>query len=124
MITNVKQLPPRPSLEQYRKQAKDLIKFWKSGDSEAVRRIATFHTRWRNGLDSAASTRRFAVADAQLVIAREHGFESWPKFARHIKELIRESSLIAKFELAADAIAAGDIESLTRLLQENPSLIR
>src|SRR5262249_24760123 len=26
-------------------------------------------------------------SDAQLVIAREHGFESWPKFARHVEEL-------------------------------------
>src|SRR6516165_5918742 len=30
-------LPPRPSLEQYKKRAKDLVKICKSGDREALR---------------------------------------------------------------------------------------
>ncbi|HEX4133814.1 MAG TPA: hypothetical protein VHY84_04260 [Bryobacteraceae bacterium] len=30
-------LPPRPSLEQYRKQAKDLLKACKSADPQAIR---------------------------------------------------------------------------------------
>src|SRR5262249_48233985 len=29
----------------------------------------------------------FQLADAQLIIAREYGFESWPKFAKHIRAL-------------------------------------
>jgi Ankyrin repeats (3 copies) len=73
--------------------------------------------------DSAPSE-RFNLADAQLTIAREHGFESWPKFARHVAALARENSLVSQFELAADAIAAGDVVALERLLSENPGLIR
>ena len=34
-----------------------------------------------------------ALTDAQLVIAREHGFESWPKFAAHITTLNLERSV-------------------------------
>jgi ankyrin repeat protein len=124
MITSVRELPPHPSLEQYRKQAKDLIKSWKLGDSEAVQRIATYHPRWRNAPVSETRNSRFTVADAQLVIAREHGFESWPKFAKHIEGLIRETSITSKFERAADAIANGDAGALARLLSESPSLIR
>ena len=30
-------LPPRPHLEQYKKQAKDLVKVCKSGDHDAIR---------------------------------------------------------------------------------------
>ncbi len=33
------------------------------------------------------------LADAQVTIAREHGFESWPKFAKHIEALARERSV-------------------------------
>ena len=34
----------------------------------------------------AAAHTTFALADAQWVIAREHGFESWPKFVRHLEQ--------------------------------------
>jgi len=30
---------------------------------------------------------KFALADAQLIVARWHGFESWPKFAKHIETI-------------------------------------
>jgi ankyrin repeat protein len=92
---NIKPLPARPNLEQYRKQAKDLVK--KTGSK---------------------------LADAQFTLAREHGFDSWPKFAKHIEALARKTSPISKFEQAAEAIIAGDAATLTRLLRENPKLIR
>jgi ankyrin repeat protein len=121
MITRVRTLPAHPSLPQYRKQAKDLVKGWKSGDSEAEARIRTFHPRFAGERDSdAAST----LADAQLALAREHGFESWPKFAGHLQALARESSPVSQFECAADAIAAGGVATLERLLRENPELNR
>jgi ankyrin repeat protein len=37
------------------------------------------------------SRTKFALADAQFVIAREHGFESWPEFAKHIEALASAS---------------------------------
>jgi hypothetical protein len=59
-----------------------------------------------------------------LVIAREHGFESWPTFAKHIEALARENSPVSKFESAADAIVAGDAATLKSLLRESPNLIQ
>src|SRR5258706_79573 len=41
-----KALPARPSLEQYRKQAKDLVKSRKSGDPAAIQRIKERHPRF------------------------------------------------------------------------------
>ena len=64
------------------------------------------------------------LADAQFVIARSHGFLSWPKLAQHITELTRASSPISNFEAAADAIVDGDIQILEKLLREDPQLIR
>jgi ankyrin repeat protein len=108
---DAKELPARPSLEQYRKQAKDLVKSCKSGDPEAMRR-AQPHGALRT------------LADAQFIIAREHGFESWPKFAKHIEALARDNSPVSKYESAADAIVTGDAAALESLLRENPELIR
>jgi hypothetical protein len=92
---NIKPLPARPNLEQYRKQAKDLVK--KTGSK---------------------------LADAQFTVAREHGFDSWPKFAKHIEALARKTSPTSQFEQAAEAVIAGDTSTLTRGLAENPNLIR
>ena len=108
---DAKKLPARPSLEQYKKQAKELVKSCRDGDAEAVRRIERYR---------AVRT----LADAQFTIAREHGFESWPKFAQHIEALTRENSPVSKFESAADAIITGDVATLQSLLRENPGLIR
>lgn len=64
------------------------------------------------------------LASAQFVIARSHGFESWPKFVRHIEALARSGSPVARFEAAADAIVNGKTATLKRLLREDPELIR
>jgi hypothetical protein len=117
--TDLTPLPARPSLEQYKKQAKDFVKFGKSGDAEIVQRVKKYHPRPGQVLDA-----KFALAEAQLVIAREHGFESWPKFAKHIEALARENSPVSQFELAADAVVTGDAAALESLLRENPKLIR
>jgi Ankyrin repeats (3 copies) len=145
--------PQRPSVEQYRKLAKDLVKSWRSGDPAAIR---VWATRWIEALatlqrepdalrkGTEISTRvdqveqfarkklsggdkpssRCALADAQFVIARAHGFLSWPTFLKHIETLARDSSPASLFEAAVSAIVTGDVATLTRLLGEHPSLIR
>ncbi len=88
---DAEELPARPSLEQYKKQAKDLLKACKAGDPEAVQRIKTHHSRLSDLQSSAISRAKIALADAQFAIAREHGFESWPKFAKQIEKLNTEN---------------------------------
>ena len=61
---------------------------------------------------------------AQFVIARSHGFESWPKFQKHLEALTRKGSPVERFEAAADAIVGGKIAVLERLLREDPELVR
>lgn len=121
---DAKKLPARPSLEQYRKQAKELLKACKTGDPDAIERIKRCHHHSSKSNDPGILRGKFALADAQLVIAREHAFESWPKFVKHIKALTQEKSPVSQFELAADAIVAGDALALKKLLRENPELIR
>ncbi len=64
-----------------------------------------------------------ALAQAQFVIARAHGFESWPRLAHHLEALGGSPTPVSAFEEAADAIIAGDRATLERLLEENPDLV-
>jgi hypothetical protein len=146
-------LPPHPSLERYKKLAKQLVKVCKSGDESAIGNWAEQWIRTLRELAGGKSTReasaegaplvgtiedfarrrllssepggkKCALADAQFVIARSHGFESWPKFVKHLEALARQSSLVSRFEAAADAIVGGDAAILKRLLGEDPKLVR
>jgi hypothetical protein len=92
-------LPARPNLEQYRKQAKELLSAYKSGDEDAIRRVREYV----RGVDaSGPQTTRISLADAQFVLAREHGFDSWPKFAKHIEML----ATAREVDSLADPVAA------------------
>ena len=64
------------------------------------------------------------LSEAQLVVARLHGFDSWPRFAQHIEAREQAGSLVAQFEVAADAIVTGDEATLEKLLRMNPQLVR
>jgi ankyrin repeat protein len=88
-------LPARPDIEHYRKLAKKMVK---AGDAEKL-------------------------TGAQFFLARTYGFESWPKFVKHLEHLAKQSP-VSRFEAAADAIVEGDIATLQRLLREDPKLIR
>lgn len=136
-------LTPRPNLEQYKKLAKDLQRACKSNDPRAIRDWAAGWARRIAELLSSPGPREQAehiaqrwrefqkgkeqvckLSDAQFFLAREHGFSSWPKFAKHVESVSRANSPTANFEAAADAIVAGEVEIIRKLLRENPSLIR
>src|SRR2546430_8413358 len=128
-----RKLPARPRLEQYREQAKDLIKAFKSGDPDGMRWVRRYHphlpgrpdTNDRNNVtDSEIRSAKLSFADAQSVIAREHQFESWPKFAKHIKALNQNGSPVARFEAAVDGLITGGLVTLKRLLRRDPGLSR
>jgi hypothetical protein len=63
MPDSVCSLPARPSLEHLQKQAKDLLRQFRA--------------------DSPTAT----LAEAQFVLAREYGFESWAKLKHHVDDL-------------------------------------
>jgi ankyrin repeat protein len=143
-------LPQRPNPERYRQLATELVKACKSGDTAAIREWAqkwvnmvarksgvTFTqglpvsiSRWveqveefaqRKLMGDSGSCRR---ADAQFVIARSHGFESWSRFSKYLNAIQQKSSGVARFESAADAIVEGDLPRLKRLLRADPALVR
>tara|TARA_Y100000780_G_scaffold94093_1_gene85128 strand:- start:190 stop:1470 length:1281 start_codon:yes stop_codon:yes gene_type:complete len=68
----------RLNLEQQRKRAKDLLKSLNAGDPDALQRVSQ-HLPPRS--------QALRLADAQLVIAREAGFASWPRLKQHIDSI-------------------------------------
>lgn len=85
-----------------------------SGDPEALRRIQKYHP----------SVAKVTLADAQFVIAREHGFESWPKITKEIATRTGGDAIAAVWKSAAAAVAAGDAPRLERLLHEHEQRFR
>lgn len=70
-------LPNDPNLDHLRNQAKKLLSRIRAGDPESLEVVREFHPR--DAVDG------FTLADAQLVIARQYGFPSWPKLHQHVE---------------------------------------
>lgn len=78
-------LPPRPNLERERKHAKALLRELRAGDPDAIARARARHPALRP-----TSGARIALADAQLVVAREYGFASWPRLVQYFGDIERQ----------------------------------
>ncbi|MBI2688774.1 MAG: ankyrin repeat domain-containing protein [Acidobacteria bacterium] len=118
------------NLEFYRKQAKALLKSAQAGNAESLERIARQTGR----------TTPLQLHHAQLTIAREQGFASWPRFRSsnvdHITEFIdaavssrkrAEELLTAHPELATNtgfyaALVLGNAKQIARELKTAPEL--
>src|SRR5690348_14692093 len=118
-----RQLPARPDLEQYKKQARELLAAIRQGDSGALERLKAFHPR---SIDPAAAV----LADAQLVLAREHDCESWPKFKRSIAAAAGAGEADGSTQASPDeprerfveSVRALDAAALRKLLLAHPEL--
>lgn len=78
-------LSERPNLEQYKKQAKELRREAAAGSRDALERVHRHHPRFLQ--PGANPAQAFSRTDAQLVLAREHGFSTWAAFAAKIESL-------------------------------------
>src|SRR5438105_11969443 len=93
-------LPPRASIEQLRKQAKDRLR---------QRRAAGF------------GSSDVTLADVQLQLARDYGFESWPKLVHHVQAANPPG--LGAFDLLAERVAAAyvaaDVDAIREINWEN-----
>jgi hypothetical protein len=87
-----KSLPDNPSLAHLKYQAKDLLGSHKTGNPEACSRIREFHPKFTRTSDGEIQSVRISLADAQLVVAREYGFKSWPMLKRHVQAFARSNA--------------------------------
>src|SRR5262245_54730061 len=117
-VPSPRRLPDRPSLEQLRKQAKEHLATLRATDPSATLSIA------------------------QHALAREYGFDSWPKLVHHVESMQPARRMLQPAELKSDqkllwspgrgtdvwalmqACASGDLEAVRALITKNPSLAR
>ncbi len=80
-------LPPQPSLEHLKNQAKDLLKAHKSSDPEAAPRLRKSLPRFSESSDEQILGSTLSLRDAQTVIAHEYGFDSYVDLRQHVTQL-------------------------------------
>src|SRR5438309_11448840 len=103
---DLKPLRFRSTLEQYHKQAEELLEAHGSGDSQAIRVIHENHPRFldskitwlpKNLPDSEIRNSALDLADAQLTIARWYSFQSWAALGEYVGAVTRSDSPVFQF---------------------------
>ena len=78
-------LPGNANLEQLKNGAKSFQRAVRAGDPGAAEVVNEFHPRLPTARPGSPELAGFTRADAQLVIARQFGFPSWPKLKAHLE---------------------------------------
>jgi ankyrin repeat protein len=126
-------LPDRLNLDHLKKQAKQLIRLYRSRDPAAMARFRSTLPATAGLSNDDLSSRALRLHDAQSCIAREHGFVSWPDLKRYV-----EVQAVAREERAVrvlhwlQLIYRGDVSNTSgranlrvglRMLAEDPGLV-
>jgi ankyrin repeat protein len=129
----VRQLPPSPSLDHLKYQAKDLQRGLREREPEVAQRLREFHPNFDTAMDAGIFSAKLSLADAQLTIAREYGFTSWKRLKSRVEKLRasdefesprHEQIEDAVFRRGVDLLDAGDVVGLRAHLKEHPQLVQ
>ena len=71
------ELPGRPDIDQLRRQARELLRAAADGEPAALARVRAF-------------SERVSLSAAQLAVAREYGFASWPALHAEVERRLAE----------------------------------
>ncbi len=112
-MTAFKTLPEVASLDFEQKQAKALVKAVKAEETDAINRI-------RDQLPNCEIP--ISLREAQLVLAREYGYNGWPDLKAEVLKRSGRGLEWAAGE-ARRAIDANDLERLRGLVGEYPELL-
>ena len=91
-----------PNLENLRKQAKLVLRWHRDRYYPVAAQIRATLSRYRHMTDSEVLAKSFKLSDAQELVARQHGFESWealktglPNMAEHAELTTSKATLVA-----------------------------
>src|SRR5215472_5979651 len=96
-----------PDLEQLKRQAKELLEAYRVSSPEAVAEVTAYH--------QTATPDNFALHDAQFVLARSYGFESWPKLKAAVDGVTAKK--------LHEAVEGGDVKTARELLTRRPEIV-
>src|SRR5260221_3622030 len=131
-VMPVRRLPSNPNLDHLKYQAKDLLKEHAAHTPGVAQRIREFHPRFGQATDAEIFDAHLSLSDAQLAIAREHGFPSWARLKAHIERPVLSDQLTLPhheriedptFRRAVELLDAGDVANLRVHLNQHPNLV-
>lgn len=101
-----------------------LVRTRQSAGPAALEQIREWHPRFSSCSDEEIRQAPFTEADAQLVYAREHGFDTWNDLAQRVNLLASSSNAEATepFLAAFRALESCNIPALKSLLNDHPRL--
>ena len=97
----------RPDLDQLKRQARELLDAFRAGDSGAEKEVQAHYRQ--------ADAATFALHDAQLVLARAHGFDSWPRLKAFVDG--------ATVRRLVEAVRNGDLDTVRSMVDARPELV-
>ena len=109
----MRQRPPtramreNPDLDQLKRQAKELLEAYRASSPEALAEVTAYYRNPRPNT--------FALHDAQFVLARAYGFESWPKLKAAVEGVTAEK--------LHEAVESGDLTTARELLTRRPEIV-
>jgi ankyrin repeat protein len=123
-----KQLPPNPSLEHLKSQAKQLLKAHNEGSLDAFRRIRSFFPKLADATDVEIQNAAFGLQDAQLAVAREYGFASWTQLKAEVLRQEQSAEKTLPKDLLFQILRTPDltqahIQRVEDLLTADPALV-
>jgi hypothetical protein len=101
------ELPANPNLEHLKKQAKALLHDFQQKNPQVVEKFSVLRLKTAPKL-----------SDAQRLIAREYGFDSWPKLNEHVQAAITAEAV----RQVRKAFRDDDTAAFRRLLDQYPVL--
>ncbi|MEM9139519.1 MAG: ankyrin repeat domain-containing protein, partial [Pseudomonadota bacterium] len=115
-------LPDNPSLEHLKKQAKRLLRAVQAGDNAALAQVGPYF----------GDPAKISLQQAQLVIARDHGFSSWTRLKRHIDSGLGQAETTEQranrfldlvcVHYGPEFRGPGEFEQAATLLAEHPEI--
>jgi ankyrin repeat protein len=96
-----------PDIDQLRRQARELLEAYRVQSPDAVLEVEACHRT--------ATPDTFALHDAQFVLARAYGFESWPKLKAAVEGVTTKR--------LHEAVKKGDLGAVRALLARRPEIV-
>lgn len=105
--------------EQLESLAENLLLAHQAGRSAAHVEIANWHPRFAGKSEEEIMSSLFEMADAKLVVAREHGFDDWNEVEKN-----GDRKFNLKFEKVIESMLAGDVEELQAQIRDNKDILK
>jgi ankyrin repeat protein len=96
-----------PDIDQLKRQARELLEAYRAQSPDTIIEVAAHHRT--------ATPETFALHNAQFVLARSYGFESWPKLKAAVDGVTTTR--------LHEAVQKGDLGAVRALLARRPEIV-